>query len=102
MERKVFDRFNFFVLFAALGLLTIGLLAIYSATFGNDQTTANFDKQLIAGCAGLLLAIIITFLPPKFLSSSAFLFYGGIVLLLVIVLVIGKRTKGQTSWFHIA
>jgi rod shape determining protein RodA len=101
MERKVFDRFNFFVLFAALGLLAIGLLAIYSATYGNDQTTANFNKQLIAGSVGLLLAIIITFLPPKYISSSAFLFYGVIVLLLLLVLIIGKKTKGQTSWFHL-
>ncbi len=102
MEKKLFERFNFFVLFSALGLLAIGLLAIYSATYGTDQMTGNFEKQLIAGCAGLLMAIVISFLPPKYISSSAFLFYGMIILLLVIVLVIGRRTKGQTSWFHIA
>ncbi len=102
MEKKVFGRFNFFILFAAISLLAIGLLAIYSATFGNDQTTANFHKQLIAGSAGLMLAIIISFLPPKYLSSSAFLFYGFVVLLLVTVLLIGKKTKGHTSWFYLA
>jgi rod shape determining protein RodA len=102
MEKKFFHRFNFIVLFAALGLLTVGLLAIYSATFGNEQTSANFDKQLIAGCAGLFVALVITFLPPKYISSLSFLFYGIIILLLVVVLVVGHKTKGQTSWFHIA
>ena len=101
MERKSVNRFNFVVLFAALGLLTIGLLAIYSATFGNEQTAANFSKQLIAGSAGLVVAIIITFLPAKYLSGTAYMFYGGVLILLIAVLFIGHKTKGQTSWFQL-
>jgi len=99
MEKKLFDRFNIFILLAAFGLVSIGLIAIYSATFGNAQTAANFTKQLMAGIAGLVIVLVLTFLPPKYLSRGAFLYYAFVVLLLAAVLFFGKRIKGHISWF---
>ncbi len=72
---KFFDRFNAAVLISAFGLIAIGLVAIYSATNGNPDVSVNFNKQLIAAVVGLILVLIITFLPPKYISMSAYILY---------------------------
>lgn len=97
-----FDRFNVAVLVSAFGLITIGLIAIYSATYSNPEVASNFNKQLIAALLGLVLVLVITFLPPKYISMSAYFLYAINLILLVLVLFIGKKISGQTSWFSIA
>jgi rod shape determining protein RodA len=99
---KFFDRFNVAVFVSAFGLITIGLVAIYSATNSNPEVAANFNKQLIAALFGLILVLVITFLPPKYISMSAYFLYALNLLLLVTVLFLGKKISGQTSWFSIA
>jgi rod shape determining protein RodA len=99
MQSKVFERFNFVVLFAALGLLTIGLIAIYSATYGNEQMSQNFSKQLMAASAGIIMVIVIMFLPPKYIAMSSYLFYASIIVMLILVKFFGKKVMGHQSWF---
>jgi rod shape determining protein RodA len=99
---KFFDRLNVPVLVSALGLITIGLVAIYSATNSNPLVASNFTKQLVAALLGVILVLIITFVPPRYIAMSAYLFYVLNILMLVLVLVIGKKISGQTSWFSIA
>jgi len=102
MQSRAFDRFNFAVLISAFCLIAVGLAGIYSATYGNPEVTGNFTKQLVAACAGLILVLVITFAPPKYISLTAYFFYGLNVLLLGLVLVLGRKISGQTSWFSIA
>jgi rod shape determining protein RodA len=102
MQAKLFDRFNFVVFISAFSLITFGLLAIYSATYGNELVSANFTKQLISAVVGILIVLAIMYTPPKYLSMSSYLFYGIVLLMLVAVLFLGKKIKGQTSWFSIA
>lgn len=102
MQNKFFKQFNLVLLAAASGLITIGLLAIFSATFGNADVSSNFTKQIIAAAVGLAVVLFITFLPSKYISLSAYILYGFNMLLLVLVLFIGKKISGQTSWFSIA
>jgi rod shape determining protein RodA len=99
---KLFDRFNIAVLISAFGLITIGLVAIYSATYNNPDVASNFNKQLIAALLGLVLVLVITYIPPKYISMSAYFFYGVNILALVLVLILGRKISGQTSWFSIA
>jgi rod shape determining protein RodA len=99
---KFFDRFNVPLLVSALGLITIGLVAIYSATNSNPDVASNFTKQLVAALFGVILVLIITFLPPRYISMSAYLLYVINILLLILVLFMGKKISGQTSWFSIA
>ncbi|CAG1771535.1 Peptidoglycan glycosyltransferase MrdB [uncultured bacterium] len=102
MQTKLFERFNFVVFISAFALITFGLLAIYSATYGNELVSGNFTKQLISACIGILIVLAIMYTPPKYLSMSSYLFYGLVILLLIAVLFLGKKIKGQTSWFSIA
>jgi rod shape determining protein RodA len=101
MSSKIFDRFNFRILVAVLGLMTIGLLAIYSATNGNDIVSDNFKKQVIGAIGGLIIMITIYYLPPRYLQLASYPFYIFTLFLLVLVLFIGKRVLGHTSWFSI-
>lgn len=101
MQQKVFERFNVTVMLSALGLITLGLLAIYSATYGNVLVESNFTKQLFAAIAGVVIVSVITFMPPKFIQMSSYAFYGLCLVMLIAVLFIGKKIKGQVSWFSV-
>ncbi len=102
MQAKLFSRFNFVVFISAFGLITFGLLAIYSATFGNELVAGNFNKQLVSACIGVAVVLAIMYTPPKYIALTSYLFYGLVMILLIAVLIIGKKIKGQTSWFNIA
>jgi len=102
MERKVFERFNPFVFISVLGLVTFGLFAIYSATYNFDHVSANFYKQLVSAVAGIVMVLVIAYLPPRYIMMSSYIFYFAVIILLVAVLIVGKKIKGQTSWFNIA
>ncbi len=97
-----FDRFNVAVLISGFGLIAIGLVAIYSATNSNPEVAANFNKQLVAALIGLVLVLVIMYLPPKYISMSAYFLYAVNLLMLVLVLFLGKKISGQTSWFSVA
>ena len=99
MQAKIFERFNFAVFISAFALITIGLLAIYSATYGNELVSGNFTKQLISACVGIIIVLAIMYTPPKYLAMSSYLFYVLVLVLLIAVLFLGKKIKGQTSWF---
>lgn len=101
MQFKVFERFNFAVFFSAFALITIGLMAIYSATFGNELVSGNFNKQLISACIGIVLVLGIMYTPPKYLAMSSYIIYGIVMILLIAVIIFGKKIKGQTSWFSV-
>lgn len=101
MQVKLFERFNLLVFLAAFGLITFGLLAIYSATFGNELVAANFTKQLVSALIGLGVVLAIMYTPPRYIAMSSYLFYGLVIVMLIAVLLIGKKIKGQTSWFSL-
>lgn len=101
MQVKLFERFNFTVFFSAFALITIGLVAIYSATFGNELVSGNFNKQLISACIGIVLVLGIMYTPPKYLAMSSYVIYGLVIVLLIAVIIFGKKIKGQTSWFSV-
>lgn len=101
MSSRIFERFNFRILVAVLGLITVGLLAIYSATNGNELVSDYFKKQIIGAFCGLAIMMFVYFLPPKYLQLSAYPVYSLTIVLLVLVLFIGKRILGHTSWFSI-
>ena len=101
MQTKILERFNVVVFFSAFALIAIGLVAIYSATYANEQVAANFNKQLIAAIIGIFVVLFIMYIPPKYLSMSSYGFYIIVLIMLVAVLFLGKKIKGQVSWFNI-
>ncbi len=100
MPSKNKNRFDILTLILAIGIITIGLLAVYSATFSNGLEL--FHKQLGFAIFGVILMIFISYIPPRYISNFSILFYILTIVLLVLVLLVGKRIGGNRSWFSFA
>jgi rod shape determining protein RodA len=95
--KEYFDRTTFF---AVLGLMTIGLLSIYSATF-DAYNGRDFYRQLQWAVMGLLAMLSMMLLPLRWLQRSAMTIFLSSLGLLVLVLVMGRRVYGSQSWLGI-
>ena len=102
MKYKITDKFDFTLLIATAIMVTIGIFAIFSATYGNTSGLDFYIKQLIFAIIGLIIMVVISFLPPSYFSKVSYASYGLAIILLVMVLVFGKTINGNKSWFYIA
>lgn len=86
------------------GLITVGLVAIYSATQGPvaeflpSYIQINFYKQLISFGIAIFLLAGLQFINPRTFQEGSFIFYGMGVLLMIITLLFGKEVNGAKSW----
>ena len=90
-----------------VGLIIVGLVAIYSATQGPvaqflpDYIQVNFAKQLIAFGIAVLILIGIQFVAPRTFMEGSYIFYGICIILMILTLFIGKEVNGSRSWLDI-
>ena len=101
MEKKFFEKFDIVLLTAAILLTGTGIFAIFSATLGNAAGTDYYLKQLVFALIGIVVLVVISYVPPKYISRLAYILYGFSLVLLVLVLVFGKTINGNKSWFYI-
>jgi rod shape determining protein RodA len=90
-------RFDFRTLLVTVGLVAVGLISIYSATY-EAGASAIFKSQLIFALAGLAAMIGMAFVPERWIRLATYPLYGIGMLLLVAVLVIGTAKYGQKNW----
>ncbi|MDE2995197.1 MAG: FtsW/RodA/SpoVE family cell cycle protein [Bacteroidota bacterium] len=104
--RRRYTNLDPISLFTWMALVTIGLLAIYSATHGpasefiESTDRQNFGNQIVwlGICVfGLVLALV---LPVRFFQSMAFPVYGITLLLLMAALLFGREINGAKSWLY--
>ncbi len=102
-----YRNFDFLTFFAWLGLVTCGLIAIYSTTHGPasiflpESVQHNFSRQLtwaLLCTVGIGLACL---LPVRFYQNVAYPFYAFTIFLLLLTLVIGTNVSGSRSWLFI-
>jgi len=98
------QKIDFVLLVSVLGLLVMGLLALYSSSstvitqgFGTNY----FFKQLVWICIGIVIMTIIIFLPNKLIYESAYLLYGISLFLLVVVIFFGSVGQGAERWLRL-
>jgi rod shape determining protein RodA len=88
-------------------LVTIGLVAIYSATQGRvaeflpSYIQINFYKQLVAFGLAIGVMAATQFVLPRTFKEGSYIFYGICVFLMVLTLLIGKEVNGAKSWLVI-
>lgn len=100
--KDFFKRFDILLLLTTVAIVTVGIVAIYSATFSNDGEGSDlYYKQLIFAIVGFVLMIVINYIPPKYLSNTSYIIYAIAILGLIAVLFFGKKISGQKSWFAI-
>lgn len=99
--RDFIKRFDALLLLVTFSIVTVGLVAIYSATYTSDSGSDYFSRQLLFACIGAVIMIIISYLPPKYISKITYYLYALSMILLILVLVMGKKISGQRSWFSV-
>ena len=92
------EHIDYTTALVALALISIGLVSIYSATYDAHASDVS-TKQLFFAGAGILIIVVMTFLPFKLLQFISYPSYFLSILMLVSVLVLGTRVSGSTSWF---
>lgn len=101
MDKKFLNRFDITLYIAVIALITIGIFAIFSATQSNPTTADYYIKQMTFAIIGLVMVVIISFVPPRYISSLTYYAYGLALVLLVLVLLFGKTINGNKSWFYL-
>lgn len=94
------EYFDYRTLLAAISLLVIGMVSVYSATY-DARVPEIFYRQLIFGGVGMAVLLILAFLPFRVLQFLSYPSYFLSILLLVSVLIIGRTVSGSTSWFNL-
>jgi rod shape determining protein RodA len=98
------NEFDFALVLAALGLWTIGVLLVFSATHIYDagpliHSTRN---QIVWIVMGFFIILLVTSIPTRFYFSFAYVFYGASLLLLFYGFFTGVISKGAERWVSIA
>lgn len=96
--KEYFDRVTFFTV---LGLVSIGLLSVYSATF-DAYEGRDFYRQLLWAAIGLTSMLTMMLLPLRWMQRSAMTIFFASLSLLILVLLVGKRVYGSQSWLGFA
>ena len=105
--RTWYHSLDFWSFLVWLGLVAMGLLAIYSATQGEahqyleGSVKNNFDRQLVWLCVAVVGAVIALLIPVRQYMDLAFVGYGACIVLLVAALVLGREVGGARSWVYI-
>src|SRR4030042_1924102 len=97
-------RIDFVIILSVLGLLFMGLLALYSSSHtGQESTTQtnHFLKQLGWMTIGIVSVVIIYFLPHRWIYNSAYIFYGVALFFLFLIFFIGKVGLGAERWLQL-
>ncbi|MFC5369925.1 FtsW/RodA/SpoVE family cell cycle protein [Arcanobacterium bovis] len=100
------------VIVTSLILLVIGILMVFSATsassiraidrYGNDIVLFSVAiKQVIWAVAGVGGAVLLAFLPYRFIERLCHVIFAGACVLQLAVIFFGKEVAGNTNWLRI-
>ncbi len=99
--------FDLVLLLAALGLVTLGMLLIYSGSisqFGRPSAS-NFShpvvRQAMFAAVGLVLALIVARVDYRVLGNMSYLLYAASLIALAFVVIAGEATHGSRRWIEI-
>ena len=94
------EYFDFKTFFLTLGLVLVGLVSVYSATY-DAGAAAIFQRQLIWAGIGFVGMIGVAILPLKTIHRLSVPSYIVALTILFVLLVIGKTVSGSKSWFGV-
>jgi rod shape determining protein RodA len=97
------QRYDYITLLLVLALVSIGLVAIYSATSTGEgaDNSGYFVRQLIWASVGLTVMVTVSYVPLRVLQRVSFMFYGFTLFLLIMVLLFGRIGQGAERWLDL-
>lgn len=95
------SRFDKAIFLCILVFSLFSLLAVYSATSSShlEQVRDNFHKQVIWILLGLVLYLIVSHIPMRFIYSLSYTAYGVLVILLIFLEIFDTKSGGAQRWF---
>ena len=96
--RKLRFRFDWTLCIAALALIGLGLLNLWSAV--HERQGHLFTQQVSWLALGVVLFVGVASLDYRLISRLSYIFYGAGVALLTGVLIFGKMVGGGRRWFE--
>jgi len=94
-----FRKLNWLLVFLISFLSFVGLVMIYSATYGDDDRV--FISHLSKICLGLSIMIAISLVDLNFIKKHAYLFYLIGIILLIFATFFGIVGKGSRRWLNL-
>lgn len=106
MDTRIWRQIDFIAVGAMLGLITLGLMLIYSASYSGvaadgpvlDHPTT---RQAVYAAIGMVILIAVSFLDYRSLGRMAPMLYFAMMLALVSVLVFGESMYGAKRWIDL-
>jgi rod shape determining protein RodA len=93
------EYFDYRTLLPVLCLLAFGVVSVYSATYDARMPEIYYRQMVFAG-TGIVLMLVLAFLPFRMLQFVSYPAYFLSIILLVSVLLVGRTVSGSTSWFN--
>ncbi len=100
-------EFSWYVIFLWIGLFSVGLVAIYSATQGPvsqflpAHIQGNFTRQVIWIAISIVVLISFQFVSPRAFQGLSYLFYAVCLILAVVTVFVGIEVGGGRRWLNI-
>lgn len=99
-EHKYMKNFDW-ALFGSVGvILVIGLLNLYSTTYGLTLSKY-FVDQIIWIMGGIVVMFLVSLVDYHFFNRYAYFMYGLTMLMLILVFFIGRSANGSQRWIHL-
>lgn len=97
MNKNIFKNMDYGILICTIILLTIGLVALFSATQNTGGT--EFRKQIIWICVSIPIMMVIILIDYENIAKISPMLYI-ITLIALIAVLFTKPVSGATSWFQ--
>lgn len=105
MEKKLWEYFDYLLLFSVLILVSVGVAFIYSSGVNSEGVlvTNEYIKQIIWAGVGLVFMFSFALLDYRKIERISFWLYLGLIVVLLLTLVpfIGRKVNGARSWIGI-
>ena len=100
IDRRLLTHFDWPLLTFVLIISSIGVLNLYSATFGEAESNL-YARQILWIGIGLALAFFVTVFDYRFYRDLAYIFYGGSLVLLMVIAVHGTINPEISRWIKL-
>ncbi len=100
LKKSIASYLDWTTVFITIMLIAFGLISIYSATY-DSKMSSYFDRQLLSSGIGLVIMLVVMYIPERWLSSNSYLIYAACIGLLISVLFIGIESHGTKGWIRL-